>query len=167
MKALAVSQYVKPTRAALMEAFLTFSGGDFIDAGFRSSGGGASQPGYQHKVHHACALLCVRNHRITAMDYKDCLAELGADDFAFVDPPYIGAQVKSYNDKTLKHPELVDILLDAPFKWMLTEYDHPTYRPLTEKFGEPVRVEMQKVMHNSNYTQGKRQKVVECVWKNY
>jgi len=167
MKALALSQHVKPTRAALMEAFLTFSGGTFEDAGFRSSGGGATRAGYEHKVHHACALLCVLEHRITAMDYKDALAELSSDDFAYIDPPYKDAKVKSFSDKTLDHRELVAILLDAPFRWILSEYEHPVYGPLTEKFGKPMRIEVQKVMDNSNYTQGKRKKVVECLWKNF
>lgn len=102
------------------------------------------------------------------MDYKDALAELSSDDFAYIDPPYLGAKVKSYTDKTLDHRELVEILLDAPFRWILSEYDkYPVYRPLTEKFGEPKRIEVQKVMDNSNHTQGKRKKVVECLWKNY
>jgi site-specific DNA-adenine methylase len=167
IKRLAESQYVKPTRAALMEAFLCFSGGNVEDAGLRTSGGGVSQPGYQHKVEHACALLVVRDHRITNMDFADALAELTSHDFAFVDPPYKNAKVKSYDDTMLDHRELVRSLLDAPFKWMLTEYRNDVYLPLTEKFGEPEEIEVQKTMDNSNYTYGDRKKVVECIWKNY
>lgn len=53
MKALAESQPVPPTRAALMEAFLTFSGGTLQDAGLRGGAGGVSRAGYEHKVNHA------------------------------------------------------------------------------------------------------------------
>jgi len=172
MKVLAEFQYVKPTRAALMEAFLCFSGGTLEDAGLRGGAGGVGQLGFKHKVHHACSLLCVREHRITSMDYQDALAELTDQGFAFIDPPYKNAKVKSYDDTMLDHTELVKILLQAKFKWLLTEYRNGVYRPLTEKFGEPLEIKVQKTMENSNPSRGKgkkgkRKKVAECLWKNY
>jgi len=93
-------------------------------------------------------------------------------DFAFIDPPYKNAKVKSYDDTMLDHTELVKILLQAKFKWLLTEYRNDVYQPLTEEFGEPLEIEVQKTMENSNPSRGKgkkgkRRKVVECLWKNY
>jgi len=45
----------------------------------------------------------------------------------------------------------------------LTEYENGVYKPL----GEPIRIEVQKVMDNANHNGGKRKKATECIWKNF
>ncbi len=48
---------------------------------------------------------------------------------------------------------------------MLTEYARTLY---LGAFGEPnFRIEVQKVMHNSNSSGGKRLKAVEYIWKKF
>jgi site-specific DNA-adenine methylase len=86
----------------------------------------------------------------------------------FLDPPYInyGRKTGAYSE-TLNHKEMVGILLGAPFRWVLSEYEHEIYEPLTRKFGEPMRIEVPKTMSDSKDHAGKRPKAVECIWKNF
>jgi hypothetical protein len=43
-------------------------------------------------------------------------------------------RVGSYRSDDLNHEELVDELLRAPYKWLLSEYDHPVYARLGGPF---------------------------------
>jgi hypothetical protein len=71
---------------------------------------------------------------------------------------------KSYSDKDYDAPGLVKLLQRAPFKWVLSEYDNPAYRPL----GEPlVRIPVRLTMTDSNRTGGKRAWREECLWSNF
>ena len=99
------------------------------------------------------------------MDYHDVLAKLTEDDFAFIDPPYANAKVGTYGWEIKQNIELRDILLDAKFKWMLTEYNDPIYRPLTKRFGPPIEITVQRTMDNANDMGGRRRKATECVWR--
>ena len=82
------------------------------------------------------------------------LKDLGEDDFCYIDPPYIDAEVgKAYQPGDLDHREMVEILVRAKFRWMLSEYDHPLYR---EAFGEPILQQETETRH------GKPR--YECVW---
>jgi hypothetical protein len=62
---------------------------------------------------------------------------------------------------------MVEILLTAPFRWILSEYENEMYQPLTNKFGEPIRIAVRKTMNNSNHHGGKRPKALECIWRNF
>ena len=62
---------------------------------------------------------------------------------------------------------MVEILLNARFRWVLSEYEDEIYAPLTSKFGEPVRITVRKTMNDSNHHGGKRPWGVECVWRNF
>lgn len=153
--------------SSLLEPLLTFSGGRYSDAGFRGGGGGVSSAGFKRKVDAARELMKTHQTRITNWDYRKVLAECTDEDTLFFDPPYLGAVVKSYSDKTLNHQELVDILLNAKFRWLLTEYEHKIYKPLTEKFGEPIRIRVHKSMTNAQQTKSKRVWATECIWRNF
>ncbi len=104
---------------------------------------------------------------MTRLDYREVLRECGPDDVVFCDPPYI---VRAYDDRMLDHLEMVGLLKAANFRWMLTEgmlteYARTLY---LGAFGEPnFRIEVQKVMHNSNSSGGKRLKAVEYIWKKF
>lgn len=62
---------------------------------------------------------------------------------------------------------MVGILRNARFRWALSEYEDEIYQPLTEKFGEPMKIGVRKTMNNSNHYGGKRPKAVECIWRNF
>jgi hypothetical protein len=62
---------------------------------------------------------------------------------------------------------MVEILLDASFRRALSEYENEIYAPLTRKFGEPVRIVVNKTMNDSNHHGGNRPKAVECIWRNF
>jgi hypothetical protein len=62
--------------------------------------------------------------------------------------------VEAYSDKTIDFPGLVKTLLHAPYRWILSEYENPVYRPL----GEPIRIPTFK---------GSGAPAVECLWANF
>jgi len=82
----------------------------------------------------------------------------------YLDPPYKDASVTAYSDKTLDHGEMMQMLLNAKFKWVLSEYENEIYKPLTEKFGEPIRITVPKAM---GISRGQQPTAVECLWKNF
>jgi site-specific DNA-adenine methylase len=86
----------------------------------------------------------------------------------YLDPPYTKhARKTGAYSETLDHREMVEILLDASFRWALSEYENEIYAPLTRKFGEPVRIVVNKTMNDANHHGGKRPKAVECIWRNF
>ena len=48
---------------------------------------------------------------------------------------------------------------------MLSEYEHEIYRPLTERFGEPIRMPVRK--HMMSTKDRERPPTLECLWKNF
>jgi site-specific DNA-adenine methylase len=91
---------------------------------------------------------------------------LGEDDFAYFDPPYLGAKVHGYTDSDLIHEAMIDALRKARFRWLLSEYEHPLY---LEAFGQPFwRKEVQLCATNfrRNDDHGRARRV-ECLWRNY
>ena len=105
--------------------------------------------------------------KLTARDYVYVLKRCGPDDVCFVDPPYLGAKVSTYTDNTLNHAKMIEMLIRAKFRWVLSEYEHPIYDHLTQIFGPPVKIRVQKVMNNANHTNGTRGGATECLWKNF
>lgn len=150
----------------VIECFLSRDGGTY-KKGMKKPGDrkSVSKEGFMESVRLACKVMNRTKPRVTYYDWKDVLLELGPDDVVYFDPPYKDADV-SYPD-TLDHSELVAAVLKtwSGFKWVLSEYDHEIYRPLTEKFGEPLRIRVPKDM---GYIRGgKREDAVECLWKNF
>jgi site-specific DNA-adenine methylase len=157
------------SRAALLESFLVRSGNRYGKAGVRGEiGGGVSRATYERHLRVASEIMMRTQPRITWLDYLEVLKECGPGDVVYADPPYInyGRKTGAYSE-TLDHVEMVEILLDAPFRWMLSEYEHEIYQPLSRKFGEPVRIEVRKTMSASKDHGGQRPKAVECIWKNF
>jgi hypothetical protein len=83
----------------------------------------------------------------------------------YIDPPYRLANVGASYKPLPRHEyeKMIEFLLNAKFKWALSEYDDPIYRPLAEKFGEPKRFNVRKQM----LSHGERPEAVECLWRNY
>lgn len=151
--------------APLLAPYLTFSGGGYRRRnGFRVPGGGVSRQGFEARVRLAAKLIRDRDVRFTRWDYGKVLAECGPGDVVYLDPPYLGSDVRPYGDATVDNREIVDILLDAEFRWVLSEYEHEIYAPLTKKFGKPQRIRLQNLA--SNQHRGNHRHAVECLWTN-
>jgi site-specific DNA-adenine methylase len=149
--------------ACLLEPYLTFGGGGYGTAGYCSSGrGGVTRSGYQQTIRMAHDILRATGAVITGLDYKDVLCGLGPEDFAYIDPPYKDSDVRSYKNNTLDHAELVTLLRDASFRWILSEYEHPVYKPL----GKPV---LRKTVQltGTRLGNGSGETRTECIWKNF
>ena len=107
-------------------------------------------------------------HSAIAVRYREVLKECSLNDVVYLDPPYTKhARKTGAYSETLDHREMVEILLDASFRWALSEYENEIYAPLTRKFGERVRIVVNKTMNDANHHGGKRPKAVECIWRNF
>ena len=159
------------SEAYLLEPYSSYSGGGYGKASMRGAQGrgGPGREGYGQSLLDAQRLLQTRNAKITALDYHAVLDALRPGDFVFCDPPYVGANVRTYGWTLQQNIEFRDILLNDKLgcKWMLTEYPDPIYDPLTKKFGKPKKYRRHKSQSNSHYTGGKRLPAFERVWGNY
>ena len=147
-------------RAILLEPYWTFSGGGYKSGCFGNTHNGVSRKGYQEILRRGQELLKLTKAQITAVDWKETLTGLGSDAFVFLDPPYFGCDVRAYSN-SLDFHNLIQILSNAKFKWMLTEYRQPMY---TEAFGTP-RAEFEVKLGCSRQLNGAPRH--ECVWTNY
>jgi site-specific DNA-adenine methylase len=145
--------------AILLEPYLTFSGGGYKKAGF---GGKRSANALNYgKTLSVCSSLLRKNKvKITQVDWEKInFDKLGADDFVFFDPPYLGADVRAYSNQ-FNHVKMVEVLKNAKFKWMLTEYEQPLY---LNELGQPCeRLQVQLACDGIG-----TKRRVECIWKNY
>jgi len=91
--------------APLLEGYLCYSGGRFTKQARRGrTGGGVTREGFEKKVRAARKLIERHNPSMTRLDYRKVLKECGPNDVVFCDPPYIGADVRAYDDRMLDHP---------------------------------------------------------------
>jgi site-specific DNA-adenine methylase len=148
----------------VIECFLSYSGGTYKSRMKGTSEGSVSKEGFMNSVRLAYEIMQRTKPSVTYYDYKHVLLECGPGDVAYIDPPYKDASVTAYSDKTLDHGEMMQMLLNAKFKWVLSEYENEIYKPLTEKFGEPIRIKVPKAM---GISRDKQPIVVECLWKNF
>ena len=75
---------------------------------------------------------------VSSMDWHELyLDRLGPDSFVYLDPPYLDCSVRSYDTEGVDHAGMVEMLLHAKFKWMLSEYSNELYR---RAFGKPVEI---------------------------
>jgi len=143
--------------SVLLEALLSFGGGGYRSNGYRSSTAVRDGKNFRERVRKAMELISATDVTVTSLDYKEVLAQLGEGDICYLDPPYRGYDMKAYSDKTIDHEEMVQLLLNAKFRWVLSEYENEVYKPL----GEPaLRVPVRNSM-------GNREKRVECIWTNF
>jgi site-specific DNA-adenine methylase len=147
--------------AFILEPYLTFGGGGYGSGGFGGKKG-PTRTGYERIIRECHAVMQRTTPTLTALDWKDTLTNLTADDLVYLDPPYFNADVRSYKVGDLHHLEMAGILQDAKFKWVLSEYEQPFYNML---LGEPFyRKDVQLIGTDYNRRQGRR---VECLWKNF
>jgi hypothetical protein len=146
-------------RAIILEPYLTFGGGGYGRGGFGGKKG-ASQSGYAKSIRKCHALLHSTAPKITALNWRDMsLEKLTEDDVVFLDPPYPNADVRSYRNDTLNHEELVDILLRAKFRWLLSGYPHP----VLHRLGDPFWAKEVKLLS----IRGEQEPRTECLWSNF
>jgi DNA adenine methylase len=69
---------------------------------------------------------------ILCADFAPALADLPADAFAYLDPPYYaqGASLYKHAMTDGDHARLASLLRAAPFRWVLSYDDHPRVREL-------------------------------------
>jgi site-specific DNA-adenine methylase len=145
-------------RAVILEPYLTFGGGGYGRGGFGGKKG-ASQSGYTKIMRECHKLLHKTSPTITALDWRDMgLEKLTEDDVVFLDPPYPNADVRSYRNDTVQHEELVDHLLSAKFRWLLSGYAHPIWR----RFGKPCWAKEVRLLT----IRGEQEPRTECLWSN-
>jgi 16S rRNA G966 N2-methylase RsmD len=124
-------------RAILLEPYLTFNGSGY-GSGWRGKNG-PTVGGYTRTLRACQKLLHATKATTTDCDWTDLdWASLTGDDFVFMDPPYIGAEVRSYKENDIDHEELVRLLKSAKFRWMLTEYPNELYY---RELGQPFFVQ--------------------------
>jgi site-specific DNA-adenine methylase len=145
--------------ATVLAPYLCHNGAGYHVSGPRSAGGGPSAAAYQRSVRAGHSILLSTNPWITGWDYQQVFASLGPDDFALVDPPYLGVSTGAYHWTDIDHLRLVHCLKRARFHWILCEYWHPLY---ATAFGEPFW--SRRVRRLAHMNAGYR---VECMWKNY
>ncbi len=150
-------------KAILLEPYFTFNG-DGYGRGLQGKDG-PTVAGYTRTLRACHRLLHTTNAIITDCDWTELgWSSLTPDDFVFIDPPYLGGDVRSYKENDLDHEDLVRLLKAAKFRWMLTEYAHELY---FRELGQPFFIkDMQLNAPNFRVTRGKERRL-ECVWKNY
>ncbi len=151
--------------AALLAPYLTFSGAG-CQAGYRSPIGSPLRHHYQNTLRSAYQILIQAQPTITAVDWKYVASGLGQSDFAFYDPPYLGAKVHGYGDGDLDYAELVAELKNAKYRWILSEYLNDLY---LDAFGPPiwskdVQLCSTNFKHDSDHGRSRR---IECLWRNF
>lgn len=158
----------RTVESILLEPYLTFSGGGYVTLGGCRGGAlgqnsaGISQAGYAAMLPRARELLLSKDVKITKLDYKNVLAELGEGDFAYLDPPYKDCDVRAYKGTDVNHAEMIEILLGARFSWALSEYPHSLY---TAAFGEPQWSQERKITYGGNRGSGAQLPTRrECLW---
>ena len=87
------------------------------------------------------------------------LERLMEDDVVFLDPPYPDADVRSYRNDTLNHEELVDALLRAKYRWVLSGYLHP----ILCRLGDPFWAKDVKLLSIGREQEPR----TECLWSNF
>jgi site-specific DNA-adenine methylase len=144
--------------AIVLASYLSRNGGGYDKWGART-GGGVGPLTYARNLHQAYAIMHRTNPLVTNWDYERVFQHLGPADFAFVDPPYLGANVGSYGASDLDHTRLVIALKYARFPWLLCEYKHRIY---LRSFGEPF---WEREVHCYAHPHAGRR--IECMWKNF
>jgi site-specific DNA-adenine methylase len=146
----------------LLAPYITYSGAGY-PSGYRPEKGSPSQAGYERTLRRAHEILVETQPRITTLDWKLVTSELGEQDFAFFDPPYADCKVGGYKSNDINHEELVDELQRAPYRWLLSEYEHPAYARLGSPFWRKD-VQLRSTNFRDDGGKGRR---VECLWRNY
>jgi site-specific DNA-adenine methylase len=148
--------------AILLGPYFSFNGG-FYSKGERQDKGSITADSYERRLRMCQSIMTLTQPIITALDWKLVVADLGPEDFAYFDPPYAGCNVGSYRADDINHEELVEELLRAPYRWLLSEYEHPVYARL----GRPFWCKDVQLRTTNFRNAGGKERRVECLWRKY
>ncbi len=107
---------------------------------------------------------CLQGVRITDVDAVVALRRYSEDPLAFVylDPPYLGAKVGTYDDRMVDWPGLFCWMKMTRCRWLFSHYPHPR---IASEFGRPIATIKNVWVTPSNKAEGRRE--VEALWANY
>jgi site-specific DNA-adenine methylase len=148
--------------AILLGPYFSYNGG-FYSKGERQNVGSITADSYERRLRMAHAIMSLTQPEVTALDWKLVVADLGPQDFVYFDPPYRDCHVGSYRANDINHEELVEELLRAPYRWLLSEYDHPIY----DRLGRPFWQKEVQLRTTNFRDDGGKQRRTECLWRNY
>jgi site-specific DNA-adenine methylase len=136
----------------LMEPVISWSGG-ILHRGMYTVGIGECRYDpwkYWQRLMSCRRLLEWTQAKITCKDWQKLpWGTWGSGVCAYVDPPYLNADLNSYSDGDLKHEDLVKTLLKVNCRWVLSEYAHPIY---LEAFGPPfAQKRVNRILTNKNH----------------
>ena len=154
--------------AVLLEPYLSFSGGGYIEAGCRGGAecgeddGGCSAVGYTKTIRECHSIMHKTKPRLTSQDWKKMgLEDLGSQDTVVLDPPYPNSNIRSYSEHSVDYESLVDLLLRAKFRWILCGYAHP----VLQRLGKPFWARDVQLL--SVRVQAGQEDRTECLWSNF
>jgi hypothetical protein len=151
-------------RAKLLEPFLSFGGGGFGCGGFGGKKS-ADALGYTRTMRDCHKLMVTKKVKVSSLDWaKLDWCSLRDDDFVFCDPPYLGADVRPYDESDINHERLVQVLKGAKFRWMLSGYSHELY---ARELGQPFYAEDVQLKTTNYHQNGGKERRIECLWRNY
>lgn len=145
-------------RSILLEPLITFSGGGW-GQGYRHGPKAPTVEGYVSRLLVARRILQELDVEVTGVDYMEVLGKLGDSDFAYLDPPYMGCDVRSYYSGDVRHEEMAMALRGASYGWSLSEYDRPLYRDI---LGPPVDMREYALKVSGKIVAAEQR--VECIW---
>jgi site-specific DNA-adenine methylase len=158
-----IARHTGDPTAILLEPYLSYSGAGYA-ASYRPTKGAPLRHHYQNTLRRANQILIQTQATITSLDWKLVVAELNDDDFAYLDPPYAAAKVHGYAPDDIDHKEMVEILKNARFRWLLSEYYQPIY---VEAFGLPFWTKDMQLCSTNFRHDGGKEKRIECLWRDY
>lgn len=150
----------------LLAQIVSWSGGFLDDTGPKRRGWRApSVQGFLGSVIRAHHVMQFAPPRITQWDYRRVLAECREGDLVYIDPEYLNANV-DYKGPPVDYPQLVQTLLRAKFKWVLSESGDPI-APVYYPLGAPLLKEVRHTINSSHTTGGRRPWRWEALWTNF
>ena len=107
-------------------------------------------------------LLLQSDVRILSIDAIEVIKNYGSEkeNFLYIDPPYLGCNVKSYTANSTHRKRLISALKKCRAKWVLSEY---LCDDLLEAFGPPCYT----FTDQSSPGNGEARYNTECVWRNF
>lgn len=86
------------------------------------------------------------------------LDQYGPDDFIYLDPPYMGTDIRHYRDE-FNHKGLLETVRGLKSRWVLSHIAHPLY---LSELGEPVAVRERQAAGKA--VSRVRETISECLW---
>lgn len=148
-----------PSNYLILEPLLRWAGG----TSFSGRTGSRNHDLLAYKQRVTLAKKILHDVEIYNKDAIDLLEHYPLDDHSFVylDPPYLAGNVNIYKANSFDRQKMIDILLNAKYKWALSEYECDD---LNQAFGEPT-IKYHNVYVSPNKSKVKR--MTEVLYTNY